>query len=311
MVMSDFDSPWKEALDRFFRAFLEFFFPAVAQGIDWSKNYEVLDKELEQIVREGDTGNRLADKLFKVWLTSGRPLWILIHVEVQSQKQEEFAERMFVYHYRIYDRFRQPVLSLAVLGDEHDNWRPDEFRYAIFGGEMVLKFPIVKLLDYAKLMPVLETDANPFALVVMAHLQSLATRGDPDERYIWKIRLTRALLDRGTDGEKIRLLFKFIDWMMDLPDELARQFEYQMYEYEKEKKMPYITSIERHALAKGREEGQIEERKQTVLEFLEGKFGPLSPKARETIDSWSYEKLKEITKTLGKTTSLQELGLDG
>jgi predicted transposase YdaD len=79
--------------------------------------------------------------------------------------------------------------------------------------------------------------------------------------------------------------------------------------------MTYITSIERRGLERGRElgreEGRHEERKQIVLESLEEKFGPLSPKARETVGSWSYDKLKQVTKNLEQTQSLQELGLDG
>jgi hypothetical protein len=31
----------------------------------------------------------------------------------------EFAERMFVYNYRLYDRYRRPIASMAVLADEH------------------------------------------------------------------------------------------------------------------------------------------------------------------------------------------------
>jgi hypothetical protein len=35
--MSDYDSPWKEALDVFFEAFLELFLPQAYADIDWSK----------------------------------------------------------------------------------------------------------------------------------------------------------------------------------------------------------------------------------------------------------------------------------
>ena len=38
--MSQYDSPWKEALERFLRAFLEFFFPEMFARIDWSRGYE-------------------------------------------------------------------------------------------------------------------------------------------------------------------------------------------------------------------------------------------------------------------------------
>src|SRR5439155_8623481 len=103
-VVSDYDSPWKEALEHFFPAFLQFFFPRVHELVDWERGYESLDKELQQVVREAAVGKRLADKLFQVWLKDGQEAWVLVHIEVQSQHEEEFVERMYVYNYRLYDR---------------------------------------------------------------------------------------------------------------------------------------------------------------------------------------------------------------
>jgi hypothetical protein len=51
-------------------------------------------------------------------LLNGAEKWIYIHIEVQGTKQAEFAEHMFVYNYRIYDRYRRPVASMAILADE-------------------------------------------------------------------------------------------------------------------------------------------------------------------------------------------------
>jgi hypothetical protein len=65
--VSDFDSPWKEALDLYFERFIAFFFPPAHAGIDWARNYQVLDKELQQVVPEGTLGRRVVDKLVKVW----------------------------------------------------------------------------------------------------------------------------------------------------------------------------------------------------------------------------------------------------
>src|SRR6266852_493341 len=130
-------------------------------------------------------GRRYADKLFKVWLKDGQEAWILIHVEVQSQHDDEFPERMFVYHYRLYDRYRRPVVSLAVLGDELANWRPNRFGYSLCGCTMGLEFPVVKLLDHGADLAALEASTNPFAPLVLAHLQTLATRQDPAARHEW------------------------------------------------------------------------------------------------------------------------------
>src|SRR4051812_18538379 len=47
--MSDYDSPWKEALEYLFRPFLAFCFPQPHAEIAWDRGYESLDKELRQI----------------------------------------------------------------------------------------------------------------------------------------------------------------------------------------------------------------------------------------------------------------------
>src|SRR5688500_10161790 len=94
----DFDSPWKDALHLYLRPFLGFFFPRIEADIDWSLGYEALDKEFQQVERTAKVGKRLADKLFKVTLTEGGERWILIHIEVQGEKETDFAERMFAYN---------------------------------------------------------------------------------------------------------------------------------------------------------------------------------------------------------------------
>jgi hypothetical protein len=73
-------------------------------------------------------------------------------VQVHSQFESDFAERMFVYLYRrIYDRYKRRVASIALLGDERSSWRPNQFGYELWGSEVLFKFPVVKLLDYTQL----------------------------------------------------------------------------------------------------------------------------------------------------------------
>lgn len=84
----------------------------------WTHGYECLDTELRQVVREAELGKRLADVLVKVWRKDGRESWLLIHIEVQGRPEEGFAERLFVYHYRIFDRYNRQVVTLAVLADD-------------------------------------------------------------------------------------------------------------------------------------------------------------------------------------------------
>jgi len=53
-------------------------------------------------------------------------------------------------------------------------------------------------------------------------------------------------------------LYAFIDWVLALPDALEKIFLEDLREFEKEKKMPYITSAERMGRKEGQKEGQKE-----------------------------------------------------
>lgn len=176
MEVPDQDSPWKDLLDLYFEAFMEFFFPAAHEQIDWLRGYEFLDKELQKITADAALGRRAVDKLVKVWLKTGEDVIALIHAEVQGEREVDFGERVYVYHYRISDRFGQRVATFVVLTDQHRRWRPREFSYELLGTKASLRFSAIKILDYQGREAKLEQSRNPFAIVVMAHLRLLETR---------------------------------------------------------------------------------------------------------------------------------------
>jgi len=128
---------------------------------------------------------------------------VLVHVEVQGQYEANFAERMFGYYARIRDRYQRPVISLAVLTDGRRRWRPATYRQDLWGCALHWRYPLVKLLDYRDREAELETHANPFAVVVLAHLKAQATVRDPDARYTWKWRLARGLYHRGWSRQDV------------------------------------------------------------------------------------------------------------
>jgi hypothetical protein len=274
-TQSEYDSPWKEALDIYFPEFMEFFFPYAYQEINWNKGYETLDKELSKVVQDANLGKRLADKLVKVYLNNNQETIILIHTEIQGKYESNFAQRMFVYHYRIYDKYiskNNEIVSLAVLGDEDENWRPTSYHYSRWGCQLKLDFPIIKLLDYQKNYSSLAENNNPFAVVIMAYLQSRETRKNSLARLESKLNLVRSLYQKGYTKEMVIQLFRLIDWLMILPKELKEQFQTELTNYEEENKMPYITSIEEIGIEKGEQLGKLKNAKESVIEVLETRF---------------------------------------
>jgi hypothetical protein len=81
--------------------------------------------------------------------------------------------------------------------------------------------------------------------------------------------------------EQIRLLFKFLDWVMVLPEELAEALSLELAEFEREKMMLYVTSIERLAEEKGRTKGKTEGKAEanvnTLLKLLTKRFPSALP----------------------------------
>lgn len=275
----DYDSPWKEALERYFPEFMAFFFPFAHVDIDWGRGYNFLDKELQQVVREAALGPRRVDKLVQVWRPDGEETWVLIHVKIQGQVDPDFARRMYVYNYRLFDRYARQVASMAILTDERAGWRPAEFSYTLWNCRVSLEFPVVKLLDYAADWTALEQNNNPFAVVVMAHLKAQATNRKPNDRYLWKMNLAKGLYQRGYKRRDILELFRFIDWVMALPKELAQQFEVELAQYEQETKMTYVTSFERI----GMERGIRQTAREDLADVLQIRFPEVPGSILETI----------------------------
>lgn len=266
---TEFDSPWKDILELYFPDFIRFFLPVADAEIDWERPPEFLDKELQKVVRDAELGRRLADKLVKVWRKNGTETWVLIHIEVQSQEESEFTERMFVYHYRIYDKYRHQVVSLAILGDERKNWQPQEFGYQLWETKVQFNFKVVKLLDYATQWSELETSQNPFAIVVIAHLKAQETKDNRRERKKWKLALIRRLYEQNYSRLEVINLFQFIDWVMTLPEELEQEFWQEIRQLEEERSMPYITSVQRIGRQEGIQEGRQEGRQEGIQEGIQ------------------------------------------
>jgi len=250
----EYDSPWKEILNLYFQEFMEFFFPDIAKEIDWRRGYELLDKELRQITRESEVGFRLADNLVKVWKKDGQEAWVLVHVEVQGQEEKEFGHRVFVYHYRIHDLHKRPVVSLAVLADENPGWYIQSYEQELWGCRTKFQFPTAKLLAYRDQWEILEASSNPFAVVVMAHLRTMETRKNQNERLQYKLTLSMNLYRRGWTRQDIINLYRFIDWIMRLSEDLENLYHIELVKYEEEVKMKYVTTAERIGIEKGGKE---------------------------------------------------------
>ncbi|WP_373481202.1 hypothetical protein [Geminocystis sp.] len=300
-ITANYDEPWKEAIGEYFDYFLDFFFLDVYNLIDWSKKPVSLDKELQKITADSNDSKRLVDKLFKVWLKDNQEVWILVHIEVQSQYDIDFNERMFIYHYRAFDLYRKPVISLAILGDEKEKWRPSNYGYDLGGCQLNLNFPTIKLLDYQEKWSELEANLNPFAMMIMAHLKTKATISNLTQREQWKWLFIRSLYEKGYSKLEIVKLFKFIDLMMSLPKELQQSLNLKIIKYEEERKMPLISPFEQMAMEKGIQQNL----QNNIVSILQKRFEVIPSELIDKINN--INDIQELQKLLLETISVNSI----
>ena len=299
----DYDSPWKDVLTLFFPEFMAFFFPQVHAEIDWACGFEFLDKEMQRLSAKAAVGRRTVDKLVKVWRKNGDELCVLIHIEVQGQRETGFPQRIFVYQYRLFDRNKTPVASFVILTDEDPNWRPNEYRAEIFGTELSLKFPTVKLTDFRARLRELEQSDDPFAMVVLAQLAASETHGDPEGRFWKKLEIAKRLYAHGWDKQRVIALFDFLDSLLRLPDEMDETFHDKLSEFKEEQEMKYVNSIERIGIRKGIAQGSAG----IVLRLLHRRFGAIDEATEAQVRSLSLKQIEALSDVLDDFTEVADL----
>lgn len=309
---SDFDSPWKEALEHYFPQFLQLLMPEMYRDIDWQRPHEFLDKELQQVVRDTDAGRRHADKLVKVYTLDGSETWVLIHVEVQGRADRHFNARMYRYYYRLQDKYPQRrIASLAILTNKGGQRTVGRHEQGLWETRLDFRFPVVDLQKVGKDRPALENTTNPFAVVVLAQLEAHRTRGDDDARLVTKFSLMKRLYQRGFARAEVLELLRLIDWMLELPPALEERLEAQMARFEEEVQMSYVTSFERIAekrgIQQGMRQGAQSGRVALLLKQLSLKFGELPGDIEARVTQAEVEELDRWAERVLMANSLDEI----
>jgi flagellar biosynthesis/type III secretory pathway protein FliH len=341
-----YDSPWKRIINRHFRSFMDFFFPEVSQQINWNEKYRFMDKEMQSIqdpVDNSETGDRNADKLVELMLNNGKPANVMIHIEVQDGEQTGFAERMFVYHYRIYDRYRrraqqnknaqhpaevghsfcEHIISLALLSDINKSWKPSAYQYGLLGCEMNFKFPVAKLMDFNKELSSQELK-NPFAVATVAHISykeaqkqiNNAEKTGKSKQDIYrdlfrqKRNLIEALYKAGFERRVVRDLLEFVGLIIKLPHELEKELEIEVLEIEnkEEPKVSYLQRFRERGLEEGKKEGKKEGFCNAIKQIISAKFKESGQSLMALIEKIDDEAiLEQICRTIAIAQTPEEV----
>jgi hypothetical protein len=115
------------------------------------------------------------------------------------------------------------------------------------------------------------------------------------------------LYDVGYNADEVREIFRLIDWMMSLPEDLSRKFEEHLVALEESWNMPYVTSVERIAEERGEERGQTKGGVLVVLGQITRICGAIPEDLQQRLYRLPLEGLQEIGEALLDFRSLDDL----
>ncbi len=296
-------------LEFYLPALIELLFGDVAALVDWSRPVAFLDSELQAIVPDSEAGDLRADKLVQVTRRDGTEALLLIHFEIQAQRDPTLPRRMFRYHYRIYDRFGQHPISLVVLADDEPGWRPGPYVQEVGPVRLSLEYAACKLRD-VDLGPWLAA-GSPVARIVQAHRLAQRTRGDEAGRWEAKLAFLRELQGAGLGWEDSVRVMRVVHGLLALPRELEVAFRREVKKQEEAMhetmRSPYETVVWeegreeglqlgrqegrqegwRDGRQEGLEEGRCAAAREMLLGILTARFGPCDDATVQAIQALS------------------------
>lgn len=196
----------------------------------------------------------------------------LVHVEVQSQPEPGFAERMFFYSAWVYEAKRRPVHPVALFTyDSVARTEADTFGFPLPDCE-TLRFTFTPV--QLRRLPWREYVNRPNPLAVALTAKMGYTR---EERPLVKAECIRRLILMKLDVTEEHLLLEFVGTYLRLDE--REELEYnclvgRLPAMEKQAIMDRMIDWERRGFEKGLEQG-LEHQRQLLARQLEKRFGTL------------------------------------
>jgi len=298
------DQLFKSLLERFLPEFVQLFLPDLAIRLDMG-TVKFLQQELV-----GDHG-KVVDLLAEVRLAAtGEP--VLVHVEVQANREREFSRRMFSYYVRITERYGHPVAPIALYLfeptiSEHstgrklsrnacqlETWVDDRI------GIETLRYTFhaihLSRVDWRELTGL----RNPVALALLG----VAGRrlDDSNARVKVTVEFYRELVQAVVEPQDRQLLAGFFEAYMHLSGEERRHVR-KVLESFFPKEAKAVEQIWTPLHEMGRAEGYLE----VVLRLVRKRLGQVPPDVESAIHALPPDRVLDLAGALLDITTLAEL----
>ena len=305
--MTDHDQRFKSLLKAFFAEFFRVFFPDWADRFDFSR-VDWLEQEVFTDPPRGE--RRSLDLVARVALRPGVPrpasapaepadCWLtLIHIEIESQDTvAPLRPRMFSYYEQLRRQHGLPVLPIALylrVGLDGIDWDVYEESY---WEHRLLSF------SYAYVgLPGLEGERYVAGEHLLGVALTALMRVPPSRRAAVYAEALRRLAEARENDYRRYLLLDCLEAYAMLDQAQAQELESLL----RTERYQGIQAMAVTTFEKGMQQGW----RTALRKLLEARFGPLSPGARERLESLSPEQLDALTPAVLTAQSLQELGLE-
>ncbi|GGN65536.1 Rpn family recombination-promoting nuclease/putative transposase [Oceanobacillus indicireducens] len=262
---TDHDRLFKEVIQVFFQDFMEAFFPEVYEHINFS-TVSFLDQEVFTDILKGE--KRRIDILAEVKI-KGEDTIILIHVEPQSYYQEEFHERMFIYNTRLYEKYRKPILPIAVFSYNDTKELPTQFS---------IDLPTIRIIDFHfQQLHLINKNWRKYIKMTNPIVAAFLSKMNytEKERIQVKLEFLRMVSRMELDPAKMELIYGFFETYLKLNEKEEKQMHEEINKLPREEadrvlELPntYRDQGRAEGIAQGIEKGRAQEREQIALNLL-------------------------------------------
>ena len=277
------DQLFKQLLRAFFAEFLHLFDPETAARLDLD-TIEFRDTEAFTDIPQGE--RRTADLVAQVRTVEGTPELVLIHVEIQREREARFPWRMWQYYALLRLRENLPVIPIAlILYPGREGIALEEYAEELFGRTYLtfrylqISLPRLEAAAYMQTGSVLGA-----ALAALMHLP--AEREAQIAVHLDGLRRVRAALEAGqVDEARAYLLVNLIATYLPLSNDERSALQVQL-------EQQGDTTLEATELTWADQlvlQGREEALRETILRAARLRFGNVSPALEQAVQALTGE----------------------
>jgi predicted transposase/invertase (TIGR01784 family) len=224
------DQAWKIVLAEYLQLALAIFNPKLHDRINWEKSYTSLNKEFEKNTKFDEVGRKIVDNLFRLHLKNNKTLLLVLHIEVQTEKDTNIGKRMFEYFMNLYRKHARTaeIEQMAIFLDTDLNFRTHFFDFQPHcQTNLHHEYMVVKLWDWEGKITtenLHQGDKNIFKFIILSQLESIKFAHSFQATAKSLRRLAIATEKAGYTKEEIALGWKFIDFITDTQNPKVQEF---------------------------------------------------------------------------------------